>query len=33
MDEYEPKLMGMFGPTMGDYSMDLIRHITNVVGK
>jgi hypothetical protein len=33
LDEYEPKLMGMFGPTMGDYSMDLIRHITNIVGK
>lgn len=33
MDEYEPKLMGWFGPTMGDYSMDLIRHLTDVVGK
>ena len=33
MDEYEPKLMGWFGPTMGDYSMDLIRHLTNIVGK
>ena len=31
MDEYEPKLMGWFGPTMGDYSMDLIRHLTEVV--
>jgi neutral ceramidase len=33
MDEYEPKLMGWFGPTMGDYSMDLIRHLTEIVGK
>jgi hypothetical protein len=33
MDEYEPKLMGWFGPTMGDYSMDLIRHLTDIVGK
>lgn len=33
MDEYEPKLMGWFGPTMGDYSMDLIRHLTDIVAK
>jgi len=33
MDEYEPKIMGWFGPTMGDYSMDLIRHLTDIVGK
>ncbi|MCK9640718.1 MAG: neutral/alkaline non-lysosomal ceramidase N-terminal domain-containing protein [Prolixibacteraceae bacterium] len=33
MDEYEPKLMGWFGPTMGDYSMDLIRHLTDIVGR
>jgi hypothetical protein len=33
MDEYEPKLMGWFGPTMGDYSMDLIRHLSGIVGK
>ncbi len=33
MDEYEPKMMGWFGPTMGDYSMDLIRHLTDIVGK
>ncbi len=33
MDEYEPKLMGWFGPTMGDYSMDLIRHLTEAVGR
>ena len=33
MNEYEPKLMGWFGPTMGDYSMDLIRHLTDIVGK
>ncbi|MEI7828663.1 MAG: neutral/alkaline non-lysosomal ceramidase N-terminal domain-containing protein [Prolixibacteraceae bacterium] len=33
MDEYEPKLMGWFGPTMGDYSMDLIRHLAEIVRK
>lgn len=33
MDEYEPKLMGWFGPTMGDYSMELIRHLTDIVAK
>jgi len=33
MDEYEPKIMGWFGPTMGDYSMDLIRHLTEIVSK
>lgn len=31
MDEYEPKLMGWFGPTMGDYAMELIRHLTDIV--
>ena len=31
MDEYEPKLMGWFGPTMGDYAMELIRHLTDNV--
>lgn len=33
MDEYEPKLMGWFGPTMGDYSMELIRHLTAITGR
>lgn len=33
MDEYEPKIMGWFGPNMGEYSMDLIRHLTSVVSK
>jgi len=33
MDEYESKLMGWFGPTMGDYSMYLIRQLTDIVGK
>jgi hypothetical protein len=31
MDEYEPKIMGWFGPTMGDYAMELIRHLTDIV--
>jgi neutral ceramidase len=33
MDEYEPKLMGWFGPNMGDYTMDLIHQITEIVSK
>ncbi|MDP4283827.1 MAG: neutral/alkaline non-lysosomal ceramidase N-terminal domain-containing protein [Bacteroidota bacterium] len=31
LDEYEPKLMGWFGPNMGEYSMNLIRQISNIV--
>ena len=31
LDEYEPKLMGWFGPTMGDYTMDLIHQLTEIV--
>ena len=30
-DEYESKLMGWFGPNMGDYAMDLIARITKIV--
>jgi hypothetical protein len=30
-DEYESKLMGWFGPNMGDYAMDLIGQISNIV--
>jgi len=33
LDEYEPKLMGWFGPTMGDYTMDLIHQMTEIVTK
>jgi len=33
MDEYEPKLMGWFGPNMGDYTMDLIHQISEIVTK
>ena len=33
LDEYEPKLMGWFGPTMGDYTMDLIHQITEIITK
>ena len=28
---YEPGLMGWFGPDMGEYTMDLIRQISEVV--
>jgi len=31
LDKYEPKTMGWFGPYMGDYTMDLIRQITEIV--
>lgn len=31
MDEYESKLMGWFGPNMGDYTMDLIRQLSKIV--
>ena len=31
LDEYEPKLMGWFGPNMGDYTMDIIRQISGIV--
>lgn len=31
VNEYEPKLMGWFGPNMGEYTMDLIRHISRIV--
>jgi hypothetical protein len=33
LDEYEPKVMGWFGPTMGDYTMDLIRQMSRVLTK
>jgi len=31
LNEYESKLMGWFGPNMGEYTMDLIRQISEVV--
>jgi hypothetical protein len=31
LDEYEPKTMGFFGPTMGDYTFDLINQLTKVL--
>ncbi|MBW6535223.1 MAG: hypothetical protein K0B11_09450 [Mariniphaga sp.] len=31
LDKYEPKTMGWFGPYMGDYTMDLIRELTDIV--
>ena len=33
LDEYESKLMGWFGPNMGEYTMDLIRQISEIVTK
>jgi len=31
LDEYEPKTMGFFGPTMGDYTFGLINRLAEVV--
>ncbi len=31
LDGYEPKTMGWFGPNMGEYTMDLIRKISDIV--
>jgi hypothetical protein len=31
LDEYESKIMGWFGPNMGDYTMDLISRLTRIV--
>ena len=31
IDEYEPRLMGFFGPTMGDYTFDLINQMTGLL--
>lgn len=33
LDEYESKLMGWFGPNMGDYTMDLIGQLTGAIIK
>ena len=33
IDEYESKLMGWFGPNMGDYTMDMIHRMTDIVTK
>lgn len=31
LDEYEPKIMGWFGPNMGEYTVHLIRRITDII--
>jgi len=31
LDEYEPKLMGWFGPNMGEYTMDMIRQVSRII--
>jgi len=33
IDEYESKLMGWFGPNMGDYTMEIIHRMTDIVSK
>jgi neutral ceramidase len=31
LDEYEPKIMGWFGPNMGEYTVHLIRRMTDII--
>ena len=31
IDAYEPKLMGWFGPNMGEYTVQLIRQLTDII--
>jgi len=31
LDAYEPKTMGWFGPNMGEYTFELLRHLTEIV--
>ena len=31
LDEYESRLMGWFGPNMGEYTVDMIRQISRIV--
>lgn len=31
LDEYEPKIMGWYGPNMGEYTMDMMRQITRLI--
>lgn len=31
LDEYEPKVMGWYGPNMGEYTMELIRQLSRVI--
>ncbi len=31
LDSYEPKIMGWFGPNMGEYTVELIRHLTDII--
>ena len=31
LDEYEPKVMGWFGPNLGEYTMDMIRQISRIM--
>ena len=31
LDEYEPKVMGWFGPNMGEYTLDLVRQLSRAM--
>jgi len=31
LDEYEPKVMGWFGPNMGEYTMDMLRQLSRTI--
>lgn len=32
-DSYEPKTMGWFGPNMGEYTFEMLRHLSNAVNQ
>jgi hypothetical protein len=31
LDAYEPKTMGWFGPNMGEYTFELLRHLSEII--
>lgn len=31
LDSYEPKTMGWFGPNMGEYTFELLRHLSDII--
>jgi hypothetical protein len=31
LDSYEPKTMGWFGPNMGEYTFELMRHLSEII--
>jgi neutral ceramidase len=33
LDSYEPKTMGWFGPNMGEYTFELLRHLSDIIAE